>query len=241
MQLVVTRGKRSAISTKQQCSILCFCCPYDISIDCVDNKRSFFHAEKIPALGVSNSVSLSPVAVRISRSIAIEGQTDLSRVAYGSIGQNKMAKICLICAIMGKGGSTDMPTKMSEDFIHAAIDGFKAQRNRLDLRVAELRAMLNGGPPQAAAEPAPRQLRKFSSATLRRMREAQRLRWAKIRGESEPAGHSKTKAVKPKRRISPEGMKRIIAATKKRWRLQRAAKTKSTKAAKRRVPVRKAA
>ena len=28
---------------------------------------------------------------------------------------------------------------------------------------------------------------------------------------------------KPKRRISAEGMKRIIAATKKRWRLQRAA------------------
>ena len=28
---------------------------------------------------------------------------------------------------------------------------------------------------------------------------------------------------KPKRRISPEGMKRIIAATKKRWRLQKAA------------------
>jgi hypothetical protein len=36
-------------------------------------------------------------------------------------------------------------------------------------------------------------------------------------------------------------LKRIIAATKKRWRLQRAAKGKSAKVAKRRVPVRKAA
>ena len=41
---------------------------------------------------------------------------------------------------------------------------------------------------------------------------------------------------KPKRRISAEGMKRIIAATKKRWRLQRAAE----KAAKTIAPVKKA-
>jgi hypothetical protein len=69
-----------------------------------------------------------------------------------------------------------MPTKMSEEFINAAIDGFKAQRNRLELRVGELRAMLNGGPtqPAAASEPAPRRRRKFPSATLRRMREARR-------------------------------------------------------------------
>jgi len=137
-----------------------------------------------------------------------------------------------------------MPTKMSEEFINAAIDGFKAQRNRLELRVAELRAMLNGGPaqPAAASESAPRKHRKFSAATLRRMRAAQRLRWAKIRGKSKPAVPATTKASKPNRRISPEGMKRIIGATKKRWRLQRAAaKAKSAKAAKRRAAVRKAA
>ena len=69
-----------------------------------------------------------------------------------------------------------MPNKFADEIVSAAIDGFKAQRNRLDLRVAELRAMLNGGPtqPAAASEPAPRRRRKFPSATLRRMREARR-------------------------------------------------------------------
>ena len=133
-----------------------------------------------------------------------------------------------------------MPPKMSEEFINAAIVGFKAQRSRLDLRVAELRAMLNGGPPQAAvSEPATRKRRKFSAATLRRMRAAQRLRRAKIRGESKSAAPATTKAPKPKRRISPKGLQRIIAATKKRWRLQRAAA--KAKSAKGRAPVKKAA
>jgi hypothetical protein len=38
---------------------------------------------------------------------------------------------------------------------------------------------------------------------------------------------AKVKAAKTKRRISPEGLQRIIAATKKRWRLQKAAAAKS--------------
>jgi hypothetical protein len=66
---------------------------------------------------------------------------------------------------------------------------------------------------------------------------AQKARWARVRGESKP-GSAKVKTPQPKRRISEEGMKRIIAATKRRWKLQRA---KSAKAARRRAPVRKAA
>jgi hypothetical protein len=117
-----------------------------------------------------------------------------------------------------------MPTKLSEEIINAAIDGFTAQRSRLDQRIAELRAMLNGGSPQTAAtsETAPRERRKFSTAARRRIAMAQRARWAKLRGESKPRP-TKVKAARKKRRISPEGLKRIIAATKKRWRLQKAA------------------
>jgi hypothetical protein len=51
------------------------------------------------------------------------------------------------------------------------------------------------------------------------MAEAQKARWAKIKGESEPAA---PEAPKAKHHISPEGMQRIVAATKKRWRLQKA-------------------
>jgi len=135
-----------------------------------------------------------------------------------------------------------MPKKLTDEIVRAAIDGFMGRKTYLNQRIAELRAMLNGGPaqPAAAAEPAPRKRRKFSPAALRRIREAQRLRWAKLRGESKPAAPT-TRATKPKRTISPEGLKRIIAATKKRWRLQRAGKAKSVKVAKRKAPVRKAA
>jgi len=43
------------------------------------------------------------------------------------------------------------------------------------------------------------------------------------KGESEPATSPAPEVPKPKRKISAEGIKRIIAATKKRWRRQRAA------------------
>ena len=52
---------------------------------------------------------------------------------------------------------------------------------------------------------------------------AQKTRWAKIKGEVEPPPPPAPEPPKPKRRISAEGMKRIIAATKKRWRWQKAA------------------
>jgi len=79
------------------------------------------------------------------------------------------------------------------------------------------------GVPAATPETPARKGKKRSAAVRKRMKEAQRLRWAKIRGESEPPAPAMPEPAKPKRRISPEGMKRIIAATKKRWRLQRAA------------------
>jgi seryl-tRNA synthetase len=53
------------------------------------------------------------------------------------------------------------------------------------------------------------------------MQEAQRARWATIKGKLETPAPVTKEA--PKRQISAEGMKRIIAATKKRWRLKRAA------------------
>jgi hypothetical protein len=69
---------------------------------------------------------------------------------------------------------------------------------------------------------------------------AQKARWAKLRGESEPSAPAK--APKAKRRISKEGLARIIAATKKRWRLQKAAaKAPAKKAVTKKTAVKKAA
>ena len=155
-----------------------------------------------------------------------------------------------------------MPPKLTPEIISAAIDGYEAQKTSIDGKIAELRALLPGGSPEpAVAETtgaAPqRKRRKFSPAAVRRMREAQQRRWAKVRGESEPSAPTKPEAPKPKRRISKEGMARIIAATKKRWRLQKAApkaakaqppsqrrrlsKKLATKAAVRKAAVRKTA
>jgi hypothetical protein len=117
----------------------------------------------------------------------------------------------------------DMPRKLTDAIVRAAIDGFTAQKAHLNQRIAELREMLNGGPAQPAAAPetAPRKGRKMSAAARRRIATAQRARWANIRGESKHAAPAATRATNQKRSISPEGLKRIIAATKKRWRLQR--------------------
>jgi hypothetical protein len=127
---------------------------------------------------------------------------------------------------MVKGGSLHMPKKLNDEIVRAAIDGLTVRKTHLNQQIAELRAMLNGGSPQAAAasEPTPRKGRKMSAAGRRKIAAAQRARWAKIRGEPKPAAPAARKASKPKRKISPEGLKRIIAATRKRWRLQRAGK-----------------
>jgi hypothetical protein len=98
--------------------------------------------------------------------------------------------------------------------------------------------------------------KKRSAAVRERMREAQRLRWAKIKGESEPPAAVTKEAPKPKRKISAEGIRKIIAATKKRWakvhaeakaaleqaEAKKAARKKAgVSAVKKSVPVRKAA
>ena len=130
-----------------------------------------------------------------------------------------------------------MPTqKLTNKIINAAIEGFESQKRRIDARIAELRAILSGGSPESAAkpEPAKRKRRKMSAAARKRMKEAQQRRWAKIRGESEPSAPAKP--AKAKRRFSKEGMARIVAATKKRWRLQKAA---AKAAAKTPAPARK--
>jgi hypothetical protein len=83
--------------------------------------------------------------------------------------------------------------------------------------------------------------KKRSAAVRERMREAQKLRWAKIKGESEKSAAPTPEAPRAKRKISPEGLKRIVAATKKRWRLVKAKAAAEANAAMERAEARKAA
>jgi len=139
--------------------------------------------------------------------------------------------------------NSHMPTeKLTNEILAAAIEGFEVQKARINQHIAELRVMLSGGPAESTVPEAPkRKRRRFSAATRKRMKEAQQARWAKIRGESESPTPAKAKAPKAKRRISPEGLKRIIAATKKRWRLQKAAVKAKSPGAKKRLPAREKA
>ena len=119
-----------------------------------------------------------------------------------------------------------MPPKLTPEIITAAIDGYEAQKNRIDTQIAELRAMLPGSSAETTATPeAPaRKRRKFSAGALRRMREAQQRRWAKVRGESEAPAPAKLEAApKAKRKLSAAGRAAIIAATKRMWAAKRAA------------------
>src|ERR1700674_1496557 len=78
-------------------------------------------------------------------------------------------------------------------------------------------------PPLAATPEAPTQKpKKRSAAVRRRMQEAQRLRWAKVKGESEPPTPDTTPVPKAKRKLSAAGRAAIAAAMKKRWALKRA-------------------
>jgi len=139
-----------------------------------------------------------------------------------------------------EGKSRHMPTpKLTNEILNAEILGMEAQKDKLDAQIAELRAMLPGGPKpmDATSDAAPHRRRKMSAAGRKAIAQGQRKRWAKIRGESEPLAPAK--APPAKRRISEAGMKRIIAATKKRWRLQRAAAQAQSTPPKKAAPARK--
>jgi hypothetical protein len=121
-----------------------------------------------------------------------------------------------------------MPTPaLTRDILLASLAGFQLDKQRIDAKIAEVQAMLDGGSPGKTpplSEEKPKKGRRRRSAAVRkRMADGQKARWAKIKAESEPSSTPTPEAPKAKRQISEEGMKRIIAATKKRWRLQRAA------------------
>jgi hypothetical protein len=127
-----------------------------------------------------------------------------------------------------------MPPKLSAELLTAALKGFEEKKRRLDSKINELRAILSGSPATATAAPeAPRGTRKkFSAASRRKMAMAQKARWAKIRGESEPSGPATPEAAKPKRKMSAAGRKAISEATKNRWAAFHAAKEAAVKTAK---------
>jgi hypothetical protein len=126
----------------------------------------------------------------------------------------------------------------------AAIEGFELQKIKIDNKIAQIRQMLSEGPTEtvATSEAPVGKRKKFSAAARKRMAEAQKLRFARLKGETEPPSPVAPEPPKAKRKISADGMKRIIAATKERWRRQKAeAAEKSALAPAKKAAVKKAA
>jgi hypothetical protein len=116
------------------------------------------------------------------------------------------------------------------------IEQLERQKSAIDRALAALReidapASAAQVEPASGLEPTTSGRKKFSVAARKRMALAQKARWAKIKDEIQQPMPPLTQPSKTKRRISPEGMKRIIAATKKRWRLKRAAAKAASAAA----------
>jgi len=136
-----------------------------------------------------------------------------------------------------------MPTyKLTPQIILAAIDGFEAQKLRIDAQIADLKAMLSGdrtGPVVTPVVAAPK--RRISAAARRRMALAQQKRWAAINGStaSLPAPAA-SQSAKKKRKLSPAGKAAIVAALRKRWAAKKAA-AKNTVSAEGPKTVKKAA
>jgi len=121
--------------------------------------------------------------------------------------------------------------KLTNVLIEAAIRGFEAQKQDIDIQIAELRAMLTGAPVTETdnAAPAKAKRRKLSAAVRARMKAAQQLRWAKIKGTAPTAPAKKAaakkavKAAPQKRGLTAAGRKALSIAMKKRWAAKKAA------------------
>jgi hypothetical protein len=121
-----------------------------------------------------------------------------------------------------------MPTKLDNEILAAAIEGFEVQKRRIDSQITEIRQILNGGSAEPAATTEPgRKRRKVSAAGRKRMAEAQRKRWAAKKQSIAAPKAARPEAQKPKRKMSAAGRKRISEATKKRWALVRASAAKA--------------
>jgi hypothetical protein len=109
--------------------------------------------------------------------------------------------------------------KLTKDIVDAAIEGFEAQKKRIDAQIAELRAL--GTDTEGATLPgAPRKRGRkgrISAAGRAAIAEAQRKRWA-----AKKAASATTITPRKKHKLSAAGRKAIAEAQKKRWAMKKA-------------------
>ncbi len=133
---------------------------------------------------------------------------------------------------------------LSRDILLAALAGFQLDKQRIDAKISEVQAMLDGGsspaPGAPSSEPKKTTGNKRSAAVRRRMAEAQKARWARIKGDTE-ATPAAPEAGKAKRKLSAAGRAAIVKALKERWALKKAAAAPAKKASPKKAAAKKAA
>ena len=118
-----------------------------------------------------------------------------------------------------------MPPKLTNEIIDAAIEGFEAQKRRIDGQISELRAMRLGSPAESVSATTKQPRRRMSAAGRKAIAAAQRKRWAASKVEVQTKA-PRAKPTKKKRILSAEGKANIIAAVKRRWAAKKAAAKK---------------
>jgi hypothetical protein len=109
---------------------------------------------------------------------------------------------------------------LTKEIVDAAIEGFEAQKRRIDDQISQLRRFVvkGAGVPSSSAVTARRKSgrHRISPEGRAAIAEAQRRRWAaKKAGASAEA--TPTNVVAKKRRLSAAGRKAISEAAKRRW------------------------
>jgi hypothetical protein len=103
--------------------------------------------------------------------------------------------------------------------LEAALIGYIRQRDEIDAKITEIEEEL-GGSARGNNASHGKTARGMSAEGRARIAEAQRKRWAAVRGRNP----KQTARPASKRRLSPEGRRRIAEATRKRWAAYRAQK-----------------
>ena len=118
-----------------------------------------------------------------------------------------------------------MPKKeLTTEILTAALEGFEAQKKRLEEQIAELKAMLGGVPKKQAAGAGPKKGKRTLSAAARAaISEAQKRRWAKAKQASGGAAQPAAAVPAKKRQLSAAGRLAIVEAARRRWAKAKAA------------------
>jgi len=102
--------------------------------------------------------------------------------------------------------------RVDTSILQHALIGYQAERIKIDQKIAEIEALLNGKQKSSANKRPLRKRRRLSAAARARIATAQKERWAKFRKQESEA--PATKQVR-KRVASPEVRKKRIAALAK--------------------------